>query len=254
VRASTLLCTAHTSWHSTLHRALDGLDDEYLEILETTDSYIPSKEQILNAFSSIPKESVNYILFGQDPYPRKQSAIGYAFIDGAVESIFGDSGLSKPVNRATSLRNFVKMALVADDKLTHDNTTQTAIAQLDKSDMIDSMTELRVNFEQNGVLLLNTALIFTDKSSSASHVKQWREFIQILLEEMVEQNPTLILFGTHAKELKKLPSVEHFESISIEHPYNHTFVYNTDAHRLFGPMRLLQKPKEKPCKSNIHLP
>ena len=238
-----MLSTAHPSWHTTLSRALERLPHEYRTMLETTDSYIPSREQILNAFSSIPKSRVNYILFGQDPYPREQSAIGYAFIDGAVESIFGDSGLSKPVNRATSLRNFVKMALVADGRLTCDETTHTAIASLDKSDMIDSMRELRVNFDNSGVLLLNTALVFTDKSSSRDHIRQWRGFVETLLEEMREQSPTLILFGTHAREIRKLSGVDRFETICMEHPYNHTFVCNRDAHRLFGPMRLLTKHK-----------
>lgn len=236
-----LLSTVHSTWHSSLKKALGGLSDDYIHMLETADNYIPNREKIFNAFSSMPKNRVKYILFGQDPYPREESAIGYAFIDGAVDHIFSDNGLSKSVNRATSLRNFVKMALVADAKLSCHDTSQPAIASLDKSDMIDSMTQLSSNFDNSGVLLLNTALIFTDKSSSKEHIKQWRAFIEILLAEMTEEDPTLIFFGTYAKELKKLSGIGRFDSVGMEHPYNHTFVCNRDAHRIFGSMGLLKK-------------
>ncbi len=122
----------------------------------------------------------------KDPYPRKESAGGYAFIDTKVDSLFSTSGLSKEVNRATSLRNFVKMALVASDRLKAEDTSQVAISKLDKTDMIDSIDELRFNFEKNGVLLLNTALIFTDKKSTKKHVKAWKPFVQTLLHALEE--------------------------------------------------------------------
>jgi uracil-DNA glycosylase len=53
--------------------------------------------------------------------------------------------------------------------------------------------------------------------------------------------PKLILFGTHAKALKKKLSLEKFETIEVEHPYNHTFINNAKALELFGPMHLLEK-------------
>ena len=79
-----------------------------------------------------PLSSVRTILFGESPYPREGSANGYAFWDAAVENLWSDSGLSKAVNRATSLRNFIKMLLLARGDLNHD-FSQPAIAQLDKS-------------------------------------------------------------------------------------------------------------------------
>ncbi len=236
-----MLSNVDNSWHESLERALGALSVEYRDFLESSAEYIPSRDKFLSAFSSLPKDQVKYILFGQDPYPRVQSAIGYAFIDGAVEGLFSDNGLSKPVNRATSLRNFMKMALVADGKLSDTDTSQPAIASLDKDDIIDTMTELRINFEKSGVLLLNTALVFTDKKESKRHVKAWKGFVETLLSEMIKQQPRLILFGVHAKELLKLSGIEQFEAISMEHPYNHTFISNPDAHDLFGPMKLLKR-------------
>ena len=229
------------SWGNILQEAYGELEEEYRRFLEKNSGYFPDKDNYLNAFKTLPKEQVKYILFGQDPYPRAESANGYAFIDAKVKSIFSDKGLSKEVNRATSLRNFIKMALVARGDLTLDDLSQAAIAAVDKTPLITTIEELRSNFEKNGVLLLNTALVFTDKKSSTKHVKAWRPFVQSLLRSLEAQQPKLILFGTHAKELKKNLPLENFEAIELEHPYNHTFIGNPKALELFGPMTLLDK-------------
>jgi len=232
---------ALTSWQPLLDEAYASLSQEYRTFLESNTDYFPTKENYFNAFKTLAREEVKYILFGQDPYPRKQSAGGYAFIDTHVKTLFSSNGLSKEVNRATSLRNFMKMALVASGDLDIEDTSQDAIVQVDKSQMIDSIEALRKNFEKNGVLLLNTALVFTDKKSSTKHVKAWRSFMYTLLKGLENENIKLILFGTHAKELKKHFPLERFESIELEHPYNHMFIANPKALKLFSDMRLLEK-------------
>lgn len=231
----------HNSWQDTIQSAYGELSESYRTYLEEDTNYFPSKDQYFNAFRTLPKEKVRYILFGQDPYPREDSAIGYAFIDGKVRKLFSDRGLSKEVNRATSLRNFIKMALVARGDLLLGETSQEAIIQVDKKALIGGIGELKDNFEQNGVLLLNTALIFSSKAESRSHIKAWQPFVERLLTEMKEVDPTLILFGTHAKALKKLKGIEKFHTIELEHPYNHTFISNPKALKLFGSMDLLAK-------------
>jgi len=230
----------HSSWKDILTGAYGHLDSTYRTFLEEDKSYFPSQENYFNAFKTLPREKVKYILFGQDPYPRRESAGGYAFIDEKVQTLFSFTGLSREVNRATSLRNFVKMALVARGELKED-LSQEAIAKVDKNPLINSIEALRLNFEKNGVLLLNTALIFTDKKSSRKHVKAWKPFMQTLLEQLYLDTPKLILFGTHAKALKKQFCLDTFETIEMEHPYNHTFIHNKKALKLFGSMKLLEK-------------
>lgn len=229
------------SWEVILQKAYTSLEEEYRAFLERDKDYFPSSSHYFNAFKTLPRNKVKYILFGQDPYPRKESAGGYAFIDEKVHTLFSDRGLSKEVNKATSLRNFIKMALLARGDLEKNDTTQEAIAKVDKTLLINSIEALRVNFEKNGVLLLNTALIFTDKKASPRHIKAWRPFVASLLEALEADAPKLILFGSHAKELKKKLPLEKFETIELEHPYNHTFIHNAKALALFGPMRLLEK-------------
>jgi len=231
----------HDSWQESIGRAYHSLSPRYRRYLNEAKDYFPDRDNYFNAFRTLPRERIRYILFGQDPYPRRESAIGYAFIDGRVKHLFAQNGLDRTVNKATSLRNFIKMALVARGDLSAEETSQEAIASLDKSALIESMEELRANFEKNGVLLLNTALVFSSKEESRRHIREWRPFMETLLQEMRDTEPSLILFGTHAKALKGLAGIDNFRSIVLEHPYNHTFVTNTRAWELFGPMNLLAK-------------
>jgi len=232
----------HPEWRELVEFAYDTLDKDYKDFLKNS-IFIPNRSNIFNAFKTLPKSRVRYILFGQDPYPRAKSAIGYAFIDGAVKKIFSDSGLSKEVNKATSLRNFVKMALVADGKLSLDNVTQEAIAKIEKIEFINSIDELRCNFENSGVLLLNSALVFESKNRSRYHIKHWRPFIRTILANM-HKDVELILFGQLAKEIKSFPESSRFFHHILEHPYNHTFISNPKALKLFAPMQLLKKDRK----------
>ncbi|MFT7823822.1 MAG: uracil-DNA glycosylase [Sulfurimonas sp.] len=231
----------HSSWTDILTEACKALSSDYQKFLETDKAYFPAKGHYFNAFKTLPRQKVRYILFGQDPYPRKESAVGYAFIDGKAKNIFSEKGLSKEVNRATSLRNFIKMLLVAEGKLDLADTGQAKIAELGKESYISTIDELRRNFERSGVLLLNTALVFTDKKASAGHIKAWRPFVQTLLKALEEDAPTLILFGMHAKALKRSFDLRKFTTLEMEHPYNTSFIANKNARELFGPMHLLVK-------------
>ena len=237
---------AHKSWHTILIEALLKLEPNYLEFI-LSQEYLPSNGRIFSAFKTLPKDKVKYILFGQDPYPREASAIGYAFIDGAVKNIFSENGLSKEVNRATSLRNFTKMALVAKGLLDKTNTTKEAIAKIDKSNLIDSIYELKDNFERNGVLLLNTALVFESKDRSNYHLKMWKPFIKHLLES-IDKDVKLILFGNAAKKIKKDFSPKQ-QSIELEHPYNVSFITSNTAIELFGKMDLYSRGTKLKAKS-----
>ena len=218
----------HPRWRGDIEAAWQALDPAYREELRHKGCFIPDPPRIFNAFKTLPKEAVRYILFGQDPYPRPESATGHAFIDGAVGRLFSPTGLSKAANRATSLRNFIKMALVADGRLDPADTSQAAIAALPKNDLIETIDELRLNFEKNGVLLLNTALVFEDKRASRRHAKAWRPFVRTLLSRM-DKEVELILFGGIAREILDLPEAARFIHHTLEHPYNHTFVTNSDA-------------------------
>jgi uracil-DNA glycosylase len=255
---------AHSSWHEVLVEALTAVHLQspgYLKTLKPNE-FLPTQGRIFAAFS-MPIESVRFVLVGEGPYPRAASATGYCFMDGQVDSLWSeaaDGGLSKPVNRATSLRNFLKMLLVADGVLSLENTGAQAMApvatrarQID-SGIIKTMSELQSNLIDCGFLLLNAALVFRPEVSPSRDALAWEPFLQVVLNSLVlhqqshckrsveAQALTLILWGQIADKLLKIPSVQHLKIVRSEHPYNLSFIGNLHMQALFSPLNLLQQP------------
>ena len=108
-------------------------------------------------------DAVRFVLVGEGPYPREESATGVCFMDGAVGNLWSEQGLSKPVNRATSLRNFMKMLLVAEGLLQAEATGALALVSVSEqarsanSNFIQTLPELQQQLTQRGFLLLNAA-------------------------------------------------------------------------------------------------
>ena len=111
--------STHPEWHDLLSSALRQLHPEYRKQLQFEHHWLPGFQQLFAAFRQ-PLSATRFILLGESPYPRVQSANGYAFWDANVGSLWSSSGLSKEVNRATSLRNMLKMLLHARGDLQHD--------------------------------------------------------------------------------------------------------------------------------------
>src|SRR5580658_270255 len=152
------LSVADSSWLACLQRGLDKMDPVYLKKLADSSTWLPGPDKIFNAFS-LPIEKTNYVLFGESPYPRRESANGYAFWDASVKELWSATGLNKKVNRATSLRNILKMLLIAEGVMNKNNTGQEEIAKVNKDSLVQTNDELFANFLQHGFLLLNATPI-----------------------------------------------------------------------------------------------
>ena len=198
-----------------------------------------------------PLEAVRYVLVGEGPYPREQSAIGVCFMDGAVGSLWSEQGLSKPVNRATSLRNFMKMLMVAEKWLQPDATGGESVAPVAAkvmqpgSGVIQTLPELQQNLTDHGFLLLNAALVFRPHVPPVKEAKAWRPFLETVLEALADRPgglpPMLVLWGRIAQWVDDSPSLARFPRSVAEHPYNLSFIQNQAMQRLFGPMHLLRR-------------
>jgi uracil-DNA glycosylase len=243
---------AHPSWRPVLQKGLEAVmkaDPEYLPAL-AADTYLPTQGRLFAAFA-LPLADVRYVLVGEGPYPRPESATGVCFMDGAVESLWSEKGFSKQVNRATSLRNFMKMLLVADGLLEEGNTSGDAIAQVSLkaraigSTFIPTLTELQANLTRQGFLLLNAALVFRPHVPPVKEARAWQPFLETVLDALLhsgkEAPPTLVLWGKIAEQLGALKPTAEFRKAVSEHPYNLTFITNKTMQSLFGPMHLLQK-------------
>lgn len=244
------LSRAHASWQPHLREGLEALalaNPDYLPAL-AMDDYLPTQQRLFAAFA-LPLSDVRYVLVGEGPYPRAESATGVCFMDGAVGSLWCESGLSKPVNKATSLRNFMKMLLVADGQLSADDTGGSAMAPVAAracaNGSIQTLAQLQDNLTARGFLLLNASLVFRSHVAPVIDAKAWLPFLQTVLGALGQQDPapTLVLWGKIAEQLKKLPGVEKFSQVCSEHPYNLSFIQHAGMQELFGPMGLLRAKK-----------
>ena len=227
------------SWRSCIKTALKKVDPHYLENLYENNNWLPGHKTLFNAFS-LPVEKINYVLFGESPYPRATSANGYAFWDAAVTDLWSSTGLSKPVNRATSLRNIIKMLLVADGMLDAAQTSQAEIAKLNKEQLVKTGSELFQNFIQRGFLLLNASLVL-QPTEVRKDALAWRPFIQHVLDFLFQKRPSvcLILFGNIANMIDTLIAEYPVKKLYAEHPYNLSFIHNSDVIQFFSSLHLL---------------
>jgi uracil-DNA glycosylase len=233
------LANVHPSWQACLRTGLAKLDTGYLTSLAQSSTWLPGADNIFNAFS-LPLENVNYVLFGESPYPRAISANGYAFWDAAVKNLWSPTGLSKEVNRATSLRNIIKMLLICDGRLTPTQTTQEAIATLNKQDLVQTNAEFFGNFLQHGFLLLNaTPVLHADDPKKDA--RAWQPFINHVLTYLLQQRPqvTFVLLGRIATTIDTLIPSSHAHKLYAEHPYNLSFITNPKVQAFFRPLQLL---------------
>jgi uracil-DNA glycosylase len=234
------LANVDRSWHDCIKQALTKMHPDYLNKLLSADDWLPGKNNIFNAFS-LPVDKVNYVLFGESPYPRIQSANGYAFWDANVKNIWSEKGLSKEVNRATSLRNMIKMFLLADGRLTQ-QTDQPAIAALDKSDLVQTNDELFQKFLKKGFLLLNATPVL-QSTPVRLDARAWKPFISHIMHFLIEKRPCVefILFGNIANEVDSLIAQPGLKKLYSEHPYNISFINNTNVLDFFRPLCILRK-------------
>jgi uracil-DNA glycosylase len=243
---------ADVSWRPLLVEGLEAMmaaTPDYLPQL-AQDQYLPTEQRLFAAFA-LPLQQVKYVLVGEGPYPRAESATGVCFMDGAVGSLWSleqGGGLSKPVNKATSLRNFMKMLLVADGQLQLDNTAGEAMAAVSAQarcgagSHILTLADMQRKLTEQGFLLLNASLVFRSHVAPVKDAKAWLPFFETVMAGLAAQAitvPTMVLWGKIAELLSKLSVMKDFPQITAEHPYNLSFIGNKDMHKLFQPMKLL---------------
>lgn len=231
-----LIEQTHPEWHEILDKALQCVDKDYLQHLQNSKDWLPGIHNLFAAFS-LPLSKTKYILLGESPYPRSESANGYAFWDNAVHELWSQTGLSKAVNRATSLRNWIKMMLVARGDL-HNDCSQAAIATLDKSKYCQTAEQFFNSLINKGFLLLNASLVYSDDKVVRYHARHWQPFMHNLLSQLAQYKHSLelILFGRIAEQI---PEANLFSCLIAEHPYNLSFITNPRVLAFFKPLDLL---------------
>lgn len=236
----------HEEWRSILADALAAVDADYLQSLLEDDAWLPGPDHLLAAFRR-DRLGLRYLLIGESPYPRGESANGIAFQDAAVGSLWSDQGLSKAVNRATSLRNILKAALLAEGLLRKDadgKIPQHCIAEIDKRHLIATLGEFFDNLQRAGFLMLNATPVLHPERKPTQEARYWQAFLARLLTSISAQatsSLTLVLWGKIAQVVESSAASSTYQKLVCEHPYNISFIDNPQMRQLFASLALLQR-------------
>ena len=236
----------HEQWRSLLRDALSAVDADYLDSLLRDEAWLPGPAQLLAAFRR-DRLGLRYLLIGESPYPRRESANGIAFYDAAVTELWSEQGLSKSVNRATSMRNLLKTALLAEGLLEKDEAgkmPQSRIAAIDKTGLIRTMPELFDNLHGAGFLMLNATPVLHPGRKPVQEARFWQGFLDRLLGAIAAAMPgppTLVLWGKIAQVVEAATASNVYPRLVAEHPYNVSFIDNPDMQQLFAELAILQR-------------
>lgn len=181
----------HKSWHDVLEPVFNHPDIKLLKykVLPNCVSY-PAKENIFRVFT-MPMEDIKVVILGQDPYPNKGQAIGYAF------------AVNDTVPMPKSLQFIQK-------EVGHD---------------IDRTLK---NWVEQGVFLLNTALTVQEKKAG-SHLQLWQPLTKAVIATIsAKVNPIWFLWGTYAKGYmdiikSKHPTKDYSNILLASHPANEAY-------------------------------
>ena len=171
----------HPSWQARLSASKDLLTEIEAQLISEP-QITPPPALVMRAFQE-PFESVKVLLIGQDPYPTKDVACGFAF------------AVSDTSRQPQSLKNLMK-------------ELATDLPQVSNSGQLD-------RWSSQGVMLLNSALTTTIGAPGA-HAKIWIGFTKAVIGQLDSSLLVCLSLGEHAKKLSAL--IVEGEVIQATHP------------------------------------
>lgn len=191
-----------------LKKAIEGIDDAYLEIMRTPAlkdelkrclgainedvednpaMLTPAPHRIFEAFKLCRWEDLKVIILGQDPYPTKGNAHGLSF---SVEH-----GIKPPASLKRIYECLLCQGLIALMP-SHGNLTKWA---------------------EQGVLMLNASLT-TRVGKSNAHANIWKEYTSMLLEAICQKKEGIIIIAWGSSAQAKAPRGGNVHYLSWGHP------------------------------------
>ena len=201
---------------NTFYHEVENFLDQFEEVL-------PVKDLIFEAFRHVKYEKVRLVIYGEDPYPRKGSANGIAFWDAEIKE------WSK-LSHGNSLKHILKALLIHNKLATHD-TTIAECREIAKRENFKSPKILFEHWLKNGVLLINSAMTFTNKADKKKHFIFWEAFQKNLIKVLAQRKDEIyyLLWGNKANKWRdELLANDIAEEmiISQNHPtFQHQFLY-----------------------------
>ena len=149
----------------------------------------PSKERIFNAFNLCPFNKVKVVILGQDPYYKKEQAMGLSFsvpegikLPPSLRKIYKEihSDLGKPIPTSGDLTRWAKQ----------------------------------------GVLLLNATLTVRAHEANSHQALGWQNFTDAAIKALNKNHEHIVfmLWGNNAKKKKNLIDINRHCIIESYHP------------------------------------
>ncbi|MDF1661650.1 MAG: uracil-DNA glycosylase, partial [Planctomycetota bacterium] len=197
-------------WLSLLKKTIEaqGAAEDFVGP-ERGSGVVPVRELMFQALKPNPPEKWNVVVFGQNPYPRVESATGIAMFDNTFNE-WKDSKFG----RVVSMRCIIKAACIWKYEI--DNKTRVGdIRKLLAKEEIVPPPEWFQAILTQGVLLLNAALTASGDGamSTSQHTSFWRPVVEKIVEEILKAKQSagsenkgvvFLWWGSHAKTLKKM--------------------------------------------------
>lgn len=189
------------------------------------ESIVPIRELTFQALKPNEPHRWKVVAFGQNPYPRVESATGIAMFDNSFRD-WGDVQFG----RVTSIRCLVKAAAMWKLGLHRETTVSELREMLGAERVVDPPAWFQALLAQ-GVLLLNASLTAStdEEVSAAEHAAFWKpvvvEIVRGILEEKdraVSAHDRGVVFawwGTHARALRRSVEVmaEAYPRVRVVH-------------------------------------
>ncbi|WP_106396409.1 ADP-ribosyltransferase domain-containing protein [Actinocorallia populi] len=189
---------------------------------------VPVRELTFQALKPNPPHKWKVVVFGQNPYPRPESATGIAMFDNTFHD-WKDSQFG----RVVSIRCIIKAAAMWKYGIPKKTPIADIRALLKKQETVQPPEWFQAMLTQ-GVLLLNAALTASSSGVMATdqHTAFWRPVVERIVEEILkakqnadedDRGVVFAWWGVHARGLKqivlrlqqKYPDVE---VCHIDHP------------------------------------
>ncbi len=168
---------------------------------------VPVRELTFQALKPHPPHKWKVVVFGQNPYPRTESATGIAMFDNTFHD-WADSQFG----RVMTIRCIIKAAAMWKHGIAKKTPIADIRALLKKQDVVQPPEWFQAMLAQ-GVLLLNAALTASDDGSMTTdeHTAFWRPVVERLVEEILkakqnadeeDRGVVFAWWGVHARALK----------------------------------------------------
>ena len=163
---------------------------------------------VFSAFDRLTPTEVKVVLIGEDPYPDIDKATGRSFEQGDLYYWVPLRGDNHRVSCAMSLQSIVQQLATfctgcpayfesngGWERLRRDIRQCARL-----NNLIPTPQALFDQWQNEGVLMLNTALTFTKKSQQRYHAKLWRPFVRAVISHLAccQTTTVFLCFGNKA--------------------------------------------------------